>query len=319
MTNPLTSRGALGIGSGVLGGVASAALFAVATLYADKGFIFLAYLAPIPLFMAGLGAGYVSGIIASLAGAGGLILATSPQTAWVYTILIALPVAILVTMAMRYKLSEDGQAFWYPEGRLLTALTAYPCLFFLTAFGAAEQQESGGLLQQTLDALPQIIDQFSKEMKVEDIAPLKSALEMLANVFPAIAGISWILIVLLCALVAQSSLRQQGWLLRSSLSWSELRLPTTLIIAAAIAGLMAFAPAPYDYIGTNLGAILCAPIFIAGLAIAHAYAATKKTRIFILFLLYVLLTFLPWLAVLVTLLGALDQGLDFRRRLKKLN
>jgi uncharacterized protein YybS (DUF2232 family) len=309
----------MGLTSAVLAGGISAALFSYAFSHAETLQIFFAYLAGVPLFAVGLGAGSVSGFVAALIAVVGLILVVSPNLAVIYAALYALPIAVLTVLAMRYKQGDDQKVYWYPEGYLLTALTLYPCLLFLAAVGVMAGQD-GGLLGLSSQALHSITDQVSGQMDPEMAARLPGIMEQIARVLPAMAGCSWIFLILVSAWAAQAILKRSGWLLRSPFGWRDLTLPNWVTLAVAITGLAGyFAPEPYNYIGANICIMFCVPLFLAGLAVVHVYAETRKmsrkAAITLLILFYVLLSFLPWLSPVVAMLGALDQGMNLRRRM----
>lgn len=296
-------RGWLGA---ALAGAVSAAVFVLAFRHAETGLVFLSYLAPLPLLLAGLGAGSVGGVIAGAIGSGGVLLSISPTLAVAYALINALPIAILTPLALRKRVSD---------GQLLTAIVVYPCAIFLLAAALAWGQE-GGLLGLSQQVMETAINQVSQGLEPDAVAQLKIATAMLPQVFPSLVGFSWAFLILISALGAQSILQRQGWNRREPFVLRDVQIPFALILAVAITGLAGyFAPAPYDYVGVNLCVMLCVPLFIVGLAVVHAFAATKSWRIALLIAFYALLTFVPWVVILATLLGALDQVLHIRQRL----
>lgn len=315
MTAPVSSRGALGWLGAALGGSLSAAAFAVALAHAETMLVFCAYIAPFPLFFTALGAGAVGGIVAALFGTCVLAVIVSPAVALVFSMIFAFPAAVLSALALRHRSGEDGRIYWYPEGYLLTALTLYPVMMFLVAM-AATSGHDGGLLGMTKGALDAVTKQISVGIDAEQAAAIGALMGRIPPLLPALIGCSWLFLTLISAVAAQGGLRQQGWQIRPQFTLRDLHIPHWLIIAAAVTGLAGFlAPAPYDYAGGNICFMLCVPFALVGIAVVHAYAASRtKGRVAALIAFYVLLGILPWLVVLVALLGALDQILNFRRR-----
>jgi hypothetical protein len=318
MTASLPSRGTLGWLGAVLAGGMSAAAFGFAFAHAETFLVFLAYVAGVPLFVAGLGAGILPGVLAALTGAAALYLQMQAGLAVGYLIVFALPSVVLTLLALRYRTGADQKIYWYPEGFLLTAAVFYPCLLFLAAFGLAAGQE-GGLLGQTSHVIQGVMGSYAQNMEPNVAANFKVMLELLPRILPALLGCSWLVLIMISALSAQSILKQQNWNLRSSFSWRDLQVPNFLLLAAAVTGLVgASGSEPFNYVGSNLCAMLCVPFFFVGLAVIHAYAAKQRYRLLLLISFYIVLTLLPWLALVVTLFGALDQGVHFRQRLAAL-
>jgi hypothetical protein len=308
----------MGIGAGLLTGWMSAAVFAFAVAHADSGFLLIAYIAAIPLLMAGLGAGVISGALGALAGSIGLAIAVSLSVAFTFTVIDALPAALFCALALRYKTGSDGRVYWYPEGLLLTALALYPCVVFLIGVVLTLGHE-GGLLGLTIATVQSGIDQLSSQMDANTAVQFKAVVPTMAKLMPALVGSCWSLLMLACAIFAQGTLQKEKWNIRGPIAWRDVSVPTWLVSVAAVAGLVgAFAPQAYpqiSYIGTNVCIMLCMPLFFVGLAITHVYAATCKHPKWVLVAFYMLISILPWLVILVALLGTLDLAFGIRKRL----
>jgi hypothetical protein len=113
------------------------------------GILFL-ILAPVPLFLVGLGQGvracWIAGMIALIVAGlvGGL--------PWMTTALVLLvaPVCVLVQQALRSRPGQDGTAEWYPPGLLVIWLTVLGVIWLALMIGLLAA-EHGGLGAQ--DAL----------------------------------------------------------------------------------------------------------------------------------------------------------------------
>jgi hypothetical protein len=319
MTLFSSSRGALGLGAGLLAGWISALVFSLALAHADTGLILLAYLASLPLFVTGFGAGALSVIVAAVAGTLGLGLSVSSSMAAIYAGVTAAPVAGLCVLAMRTRTSADGRVFWYPEGLLLTNLVIYACLAFGLAVAVFANQD-GGLLGLTKAMVEGTLDQVAAEMDAEIAIQFKAVAPRVAMVMPGILGLCWSFLTIGNALGAQSVLRKDAWNLRPAFTWEQVNVPTWVLLLAAAAGAAGFlGTETVAYVGTNMCMMLCLPLFMAGLAVIHLYAATVKYTKSLLVLFYTVLGFVPWLSIVVTLLGALDQGFALKKRLAGLS
>ncbi len=300
------------------GGI-SAAFLAVAVTHAETLLIFAAYLTSVPLFVTGLGAGGLAALTASFVGTAGLYLTGPSNIAFVYALVFGVPAVALTAMSLRYRMDVEQKPHWYPEGNILTAVTIYPCAIFLGLVAMTYGYE-GGLLKLTTEAFSQIGSQVSQQLEPEQVAMVQTALDRLARVAPAVVACAWMCVIIVSMVIAQSVLKQQQWNLRDAFALHRLRVPHWLIIGVAVTGLVGvLAPAPFDYIGENLGIILGVPFFLVGLAIVHAWAATTRVRMLILIVFYLLLSVPPlmWLSLVVAGLGVIDQWVDFRRRMER--
>jgi hypothetical protein len=329
MTVSLSFRGWRGLGGGILAGILSAGLF-VSAYTQDKSMLLffvcflLSYFTAVPLFVTGLGAGVGSCIAAVTAGVVVLGIVNFPDFALPYAVLCGLPAVGLTALALHQNpITGPARAAWGgSEKKLLTAITLYPCVVFLVVVVAMIKYK-GGFQGFMLQAMNDSLAPLKNEADPEMYRDVSNAMQGMVQLAPALTGCSWILLMLMSLVVAQSALKKQSWNLRPDFALMDVSIPNWLIFAVAATGLAALlAPAPYDYVGINLCILLCVPFFLVGLAIVHAWAATTKAKKTILFLFYLTLTLLmlsPLLvmvsSLLVTALGAVDQWYNFRRRL----
>ena len=320
MTVPRTSRGPMAsvVGS-ILAGAVSAALLALALRHPESLSIFLAYLTVLPLFVAGLGAGGLAALVASFTGTAGLYLTGPSNFAFMYAFIFAVPTIVLTMLALRLRPDVEpvaGQPAvqWFPEGRLLTALSIYPCLIFALLMGLLRGYP-GGLLRLTTDAFKDVATQLMAQLPPADGDVIHAALDRLAQIAPALVGTTWICIFLVSMAVAQVVLQRQNWQLRPGFSLASLQVPGWLIYLVAATGLVgAFAPPPFDYFGTNLSLMLGLPFFFVGLAIVHCWAGRSKWPRLTLTVFYLVVALLVWLVLLIAALGIVDQWANFRQR-----
>jgi hypothetical protein len=320
ITSP-ASRGVLGLAYGALAGAVSAFLLAFALSHAGSVLVLIAYLSTIPLFMAGMGAGFFSCVVGAFIGTVSLFLVAPGSFGVFYLMANAVPTVILTALAMRLHRGSDGKLQYAAEGNVLAALAIYPCIIFLIIF-IATMKNAGGLLTMTADALdgltPQITDMLTQngEKLTPDITlRIHQYLLALARMTPALAMCTWLLTMIVAIAAAQGALLKRKWMLRPAFALNRLRVPSWIIFAAAITGVMAvYAPAPYDYIGLNLALVLGVPFFFTGLAVVHAWAASTRAPTVILVIFYIVISVIVHLVLLVAMLGAVDQWVDFRKR-----
>ena len=314
MTLPITSRGTMGyVGAALAGGI-SAYIFVFALMNAQSILVIFAYLAAIPLFVSGLAAGNVASIIAAVTGTAGLYLTQIIPFSIMYFALNALPIVVITMLALRYRIDSTGGVHWFPEGLLVTAIVSYPVIGFLTAAVAAFNQD-GGLLLATTHALSQSFEPIREKMNPDQRLVLGSLIDQLSRYIPAVMGFTWIMTTSVCMITAQRVLTRQGWNIRTDFAMRNMYAPSWLVYGVAATGLIAtFAPLEYSYIALNLCVMLCVPFFFAGLGIVHAWAEKSRARLFVLIGTYVMFVTV-WPALLITLLGVLDQWINFRRRM----
>jgi hypothetical protein len=317
MTASLPSRGVRGYAGGVLAGIFGVVLFAAAYMQDRSVGIFLtcfmlSYFSSVPLFLTGLGAGVGSSVAALGAGVAALCLIKQPAFAVLFAVLYGLPVIGLTRLALR-KPVPVGRG----ERNILMAITLYPCGLFLAAVVATAKYK-GGLLALTTGKMNEMFAPIKNQPNADPamVENFMNALQRVIPLSPALIGCTWMILMLLGIIIAQSILKQQGWNLRPDFALASISIPSWLVFAAAATGLAGtFAHAPFDYIGTNLCIMLCVPFFFVGLAVVHVWAATTKAKIAILIGFYAILTVLVWSSLLVAGLGAFDQWFNFRQRL----
>lgn len=328
-----SSRGFLGVMAGLLAAAVSAGGFAFGMMppesIAGGHSILLAHLATafflfssVPLFMVGLGTGPLSVLLAAAAGTLGLWLKTDANTTLYFALINAIPSVVLSWLALWNKKVDDKTTYWYPEGYMLAVLSALPCVLLIVK-AYLSRHVDGGLMAETAklmkDAVVQTLAQAGGLEGAAEVPPetLDSVITYIARILPALAGVTWISIVLTAAVFAQASLRQQGWNLRPRLSMVPMVVPQSLLLGVAAAGCIGYlAPEPYAYLGVNICILLCIPYFFLGLATTHVFARTRsKGSTAFLILFYLILCVLPWFGILVTLLGTLDQGLSLQQKM----
>ncbi len=313
MTVSLTSRGLRGYAGGALAGVLAASLFVSAYMQSRSVAVFMvffmmSYFTSVPLFVAGLGAGLGSSALALFVGVAALCAIKQPIFALLFAVIYALPSAGLTGLALRK--SPAGRV----EKNILTTVTLYPCVLFLAAAGAMANVP-GGLLGYTTQRMNDIFAPIKSQADPATFDGFMAAMQRVIPLSPALIGCTWIMLMLIGMIIAQSILKQAQWTLRGDFSLAGITIPSWMIFAAALTGLAgAFAPAPYNYIGTNLCILMCVPFFFVGLAVVHAWAATTRARIAVLIGFYLIMTLLVWLSLLVAALGAFDQWFNFRQR-----
>jgi hypothetical protein len=301
------SRSGTVAAAALLGAVGSAFYLSMLTL--SPAAAILGSLAQLPLFVAGLWLGTGAAALAGLT-AVTVVLATARDIigAALFAGLYAGPVVLLVGQALRARGGNGDALEWYPPGWLAAWLTGLA----LGGFGAALFWCGGPrALQATLHqalapTLAQLIDTTAAERE--------ALTEAFAAVVPGILAASWMMLVIMNAVLAQGVLARFGANWRPNPRLGALVLPiwiTALLGAAAGAALF---DGPARFLGINAMIVLFVPFCLAGLAVMHAVINRLARPAIPLVVFYLLAGLFGWPLVLVAFLGLFDVPLDLRRR-----
>ena len=304
---------------GSLAGAASAVL--VLTAASGPLGILLGYLAPLPLFFAGLTHGVtavgIAGVVGTLVSAVNGLLAGG-----VYLVTFAAPVVLVVRQALLARPATEASGTaeisndleWYPVGRLVLWLAGWALGLFGMALLLTADREGGlpGMLQpllvQFLAAMPQ--------GAADQAADLPAVAKRLASLMPAVFGVSWLVMMTINGTLAQgmASLLKQNR--RPTPVYRALTLSRPLAVALVAALLGAFLlPGDVGFIGGTVAAILAFPFFLQGLAVVHGLATRVALPGLVLAAFYAVLVVAGALVgILVVILGFIEEWAGFRRR-----
>jgi hypothetical protein len=302
-------------------GLTSAALY-LSVVLGSPGAFLLAYLAPLPLFLAGLALGLSALMAAGIAACVIVALASgSVIAAGLYLGIEVLPIAVLVRQALLSRPVVGGVADgagagaleWYPVGRLTGLLVAMAAAVLVVIWLVFAGSEGGleGTVQMFLNAGLQGMLQAGGA-EAEEMTP---AIALMAALFPGIAAASWVVMIAVNGALAQGLASRFGRNLRPSPDMATLELPRVLLgalVVAAVVGLVA--PDGLGYIGRNLLVVLGMAYLFAGLAVVHGFILRLTARQVLVVVVYVTMVLFGWPVLLVMLLGILDQLFGLRRR-----
>lgn len=287
-----------------------AALLYLSILSGAPGTIILAYLTQLPLFLAGLSLGVKASVIAGVVGGVASLVGNDFRSALFFLIVDALPVAILVSQALRWRADESGRIWWYPPGRLVLCLLGLGVAAVLagTVFlaGVASTPDAGArqLLQHEF---PRV---FAGDIRWDDVVAV------IERIFPGLASFSWLFMLAINAVLAQGTLMRFGRNLRPAPSMVELELPRWVALAfAAAVALGSFGDGAAAFVAGNIAIVLVAGFIFAGLAVVHAAARRLSARQSVLVGAYALMILFGWPILFVAALGLIEQWTGLRRRL----
>lgn len=299
------------------GGGGISALFFLSVMAGGGGALILAYMAPLPLLMLGLGPGLSAALVGGAAATALVGLASNLLAALAFALANLLPALLVVRQALLARTREDGSLEWYPPGLLVTVLAGYGVALLLGA--ALLTAEAGGLettVQEALEGTLGAISQGLAGAATAEAEALSGFVDVLVPVFPALVVISWLAMTVVNGALAQGLLMRFGRNRRPPMRMAALSLPPWAPAALAVVGLAAaLLDGALGYVAVNAALVLMVPFFFAGLAVVHALAARRGSRPMVLVLFYLFLMLFQWVVPLVVGLGLIEQWAGLRQRL----
>ena len=298
------------LGLAVLAGVVSSALF-LCLLTGVPGMVLFAYFVQLPLMLAGLAMGLTASMVAVASALliNGLI--AGAVATLIYGVIQALPALIVVRQALLAR-QDGGNVEWYPPGLLLAQLTCVAGLGIGLAFLLLLDHPGG--LQGAIEAF--LASALVEMGALEAEAVSSSELGPWIFLFPGLMATSWLVMVVLNAVLAQALAVRLGWNRRPSPDLTRLELPSWLWPALGAAGLVALlGEHGWGFLGRSLLIVFVVPYVFLGLAVIHTLVRRWSHPGWLLAALYAALVLLGWPILAVLLLGFVEDWAHLRRRL----
>ncbi len=292
------------------GGFACALIYSL-TGVGSFGGVLLAYFAPLPLYLVGLSFGLTAGTVAGAVATVTMALLGGVMSAGIFLLVNALPTLVVIRQALLSRYDNNGTTFWYPAGRLIISITVMGVVLYTIAAIMLSARPEG--FQGSVEAF---VTQLAEQMVPLEAADKRPGIvAMVAPILPGFVVISWLVMVIVNAALAQGLLVRFNRNKRSSPDITTMTFPGWFPVVAAIVALAGLVlPGTLGYYGGNLTAILIMPFFFMGLAVVHAICRKRSTGAFLLVFFYGLLIIFGWLAVVVAMLGLVEQWAELRRR-----
>lgn len=304
---------------GGLAGAASALL--VMTAASGPMGLLLGYLAPLPLFFAGLTRG--TGAVVAAAVTGMLVSGVFGfMSVVMFALLFGVPAAWLVRQALLARPATEAEPGadiadgleWYPLGGLLLHLLAITGGLVIAAWLVASFQP-GGLI----GVLKPLLAQFFSALPRDALGPGSpdEVAERAARIMPGVTAVSWMTMVAVNAVLAQGLATMLKQNRRPRPNYGSVSLPRYLAYAlpgSVIASVLL--PDDARPLGFAAFALLAFPFFLQGLAVVHVLVARVPARGVFLAAFYAALVVASALvAMLVVLLGLIEEWAGLRRRM----
>ena len=300
----------LGIALGA--GVTSAVLFAVARTGSPAALL-LAYLAPLPIMIAGLGFTHAVGGAAALIGGGAIGVAMGPLAGLLFLVALGMPAWHLSRLA-RSSHPAPGQPaaapLWYPVPKLLLHLAGVAVVPVLV-IGVALVWRLGGY-EKAVSVLAAKLEALLARETIPNAFPFAD----LVRLAPVAMGASSVLMLAVNLWLAARSVQVSSLLVRP---WPNLpdalRLPRLVVALFAAAGAASLLPDPYGIAAAVVAAALGILFAFEGLAAAHVLTRGLSARIVVLTAIYLATALLmPWPLLALALLGCIDCLVPALRR-----
>lgn len=297
----------------ILAGVVGSGLF-LTMILGVPGAALLAYLTPLPLFLAGLAFGSGAATVASATAmvvvgviGGGVAIA-------IFFVSFSLPVVVTVRQALLWRDGPDG-AEWYPAGRVVAMLAGYAAAVIVLA-GVVFAGEPGGLYGALEAVMTELISTLAAQGGADVAALLRSAQDMFW-LLPALLAASWLMMLLLNAVLAQALVSRWGVAQRPSPSMATFTAPRwcmTPLLVGAVLSLVA--SGSLMVIGTAVLIVFLVPYLFVGLGVVHVWLRRWPGQAITLGLFYAsLVIFLYPLAFVIAGLGLIEEWAQLRRRM----
>jgi Predicted membrane protein (DUF2232) len=325
--NPSALIGPVSVG--VAAGVCSALLFVAGAGGSLILALLLFTLAPLPVFIAGLGWGPQAVLCAGAAGMATSAIVQGPRLAVVYVIALAVPVAVVCWLAhLRRPAPQppaalpgqppppaDANLDWFPAGDLLAWIAVMAgCLALASLLMIGTDT---GTITATARAL--LERQMAAWARAGGRAATAAELDAITGVFvrllPAATAMSWMFMMLLNLWLAGRIQRKSGRLFRPWPRLAALELPPWLTIALALTLAISFTSGLPALVAGGFASAFMTAYAAAGLAVLHWISHGKANRPFTLGAAYVsALMLAPYGTMPIAVVGLLEPWLRLRGR-----
>lgn len=300
---------------GVGAGLTAALLYVSAASFSPLA-ILLFYLGPLPVFLATLGWGRSTGLVAGATAAVLITLGQSLAAGALFAVSVIVPSLVLCYLARLSRQNEAGDAEYYPVGRLVVwagLISAVTSIGTTLALGIGAEEIStvvAHLIDQVIEQNPE----FSQNRENLDVLA-----QLAGKIVVPVSSVVWSIALLFNLWLAGRILRKSERLDRPWPDLHQILLPRQVIIGFAAALLLSFMGGVIGSSAVVLASCLAMMFFMVGLSTIHFLLPPTPQRglilsgfYFVLLFLAVPLSFLPLLAVV--LLGLLEPFLQIRHR-----
>ncbi|QPC44687.1 DUF2232 domain-containing protein [Kaustia mangrovi] len=315
---------------GIGAGLAAAALYSTVITYSLVS-VLLFYLAPLPLFIAGLGWGAVTAGIGALTGTGALAILADYRIGLLFLLSAGVAPVALSHLALLSRPAAGGETDtdgndgtgtgareWYPEGRLvLWAATLAGVLVSFSIFLVGTGAESFyRALREIITEIMKAQPAFQGEITAGSDAEVEAAITLLVHMIPPASAVLWLVATLANLWLATRVLKMSGREPRPWAPFSALDFPPQATIALGLVIVLALLTTGTLALISGIFAAVAITVFaILGLAVVHALTQGSGARPALLAGLYAIVLLFNWIAVIALAgLGLAEAAFGVRNR-----
>lgn len=311
----MAKEGLIAVGAGAVSAIAALSLLSGSAVALP-----FFYLAPMPLYLVGLGYGVkaaafaalggtmVAGLFGSAASVGALVAALPYAAAW------GLPAWLVCRLALAGPADGTGAAPGenrIPAGQVLVAIATMGfaavavSAVYAAIHGVSLEHEIRGFLGAGFRRIGLTLSSEAQKQAVAGMAAL----------FPGMAAASWLLMTVISATLAQTILARTGRSLRQSPKYADLRLPEWVswpLVGSAV--LVLVSSGDLEYTARNLTYVAAVPFFFLGLAAIHTIVRRVPAAAAILTGVYFVVAISGWAQMIVAGLGIMELWVGVRQR-----
>lgn len=298
------------LGLAIAAGLTSAVLF-VSVFTGSAALLLTTYLAPLPLFAAGLGLGLPAVTIAAGVALVAVIAGTGGAAALPFAATTVVPALVVSRQALLWRTDAAGAVEWYPPGLALGWLTGMAAVGLVIS-GLLAPDHADGIEGLVRDYLGEVVGVMAPQAEAE----LREVVVALwVPLLPGLLATVWLLVAVLNAVLAQWGLTRAGRNLRPTPAYQALELPPWLagaLLAVVAAALVA--GGDFGYVAQNAAVVLLVPYVLLGLAGVHGMVRQRPNGGVLLALFYgVFFIVFGWAVLIVAGLGFVRHWTTLRR------
>jgi hypothetical protein len=309
--------GLIGIGAGAAGALLFASVSSGSWLS-----VFLFYLAPLPMMIAGLGWSHWAALIGAISGALALGAVFSSVFFFAFLAGAGIPAWWLGYLAMLARpVGGNGEHIgleWYPPGRLVAWAAVLAALVVLVAipnFGFDAASFHAGLTRALTRLLAiETGGGPAAPLSIPGVSNPQRLIALLAEAIPPAAAVIALLTNVINRWLAGRIVKFSGRLARPWPELAAMRLPREIALALAVAVALSFVGGMLGIIAGVVSASLLMAYGILGFAVLHAVTRGLNARGFVLGATYASVLVFGWPMLALCLLGLADAIFDLRTR-----
>jgi hypothetical protein len=307
---------------GLGAGAAAALLFAASVVSGVWFSVFLLYLTPLPLMIAGLGWNHWVAVLASASAATALGVTFGTVLFFSFLAAAAIPsccLCYLATLSRPVAMADGAPAVeWYPPGRLVVWAAVLATAVVIVAspnFGTDAASFRAALHDALANLLNGIAQGGNQGLAATGISD--RAIDLFVLIVPPTAAVLATLTNVFNLWLAGRVVKFSARLTRPWPVLSEMRFPLEIALALAVSVAVSLIGGLAGLVAGVFSAALLMAYAVLGFAVLHAITQGRTSRPFVLGGIYAAVFVLGWPMLGLCALGLSDSLFDWRARLSR--